>query len=63
MFTFWCRHGISVWQSTESFLLVIKKSNIMLHWQLRNTQCQTVHYIIHTQLYKYLPTREHTLTT
>jgi len=35
----------------------------MLHWQLRNTQCQTVHYIIHTQLYKYLPTREQTLTT
>jgi len=33
MFTVLCRHAHSDWQSTEAFLYVIGKSNIMLTWK------------------------------
>jgi len=32
MFTVLCSHAHSDWQSTEAFLYVIGKSNIMLTW-------------------------------
>ena len=32
MFTVWCRHAHSDWQSTKACLYVVGKSNIMLPW-------------------------------
>ena len=33
MFTVLCRHAHFDWQSTEAFLYIIGKSNIMLTWK------------------------------
>ena len=65
MFTVLCRYVHSDWQSTEAFLYVKGRSNIMLTWtyiivlDINGKHTSLTFYYIH---WKYLPTREQTLT-
>ena len=58
MFIFVCRHTHSDWQSTEAFLFVIVKSNIMLTWKYIGVRKISNIFTIYI-LYKYLPKSTH----
>ena len=55
MFTIWCRHAYSDWQSTEAFIYVIGKSNIMLTWTfiivLKENTISNILLLVYTILY------------
>ena len=61
MFTVLCRHAHSDWQSTEAFLYISTSLILGKHGHMDIEKHNLKRFTIHP-LYKYLPTRELTVT-